>query len=110
MGTVIEKLADKSGIIWPEELTPYDVHLLNINGAEKETDEVYKKLEEAGYSVLWDDRDERAGVKLADSDLLGIKTRIVVSPKTVEVKKIEVKERNKNKEELVTLAEFIKRK
>lgn len=110
MGTVAEIFNDKKGLMWPKSIAPFDVHLVNLNGATKEAEDVYKKLTKAGYDVLWDDREESSGVKLGDSDLLGIPVRVVISPKTVAVGKIEVKERNSDKLELVTLAEFLKRK
>jgi prolyl-tRNA synthetase len=109
MASVVEVSHDEAGIIWPKAIAPYDIHLVSLNKTEKEADKIYTELQEAGYSVLWDDRDERAGVKLADSDLLGIPIRIVVSPKTIESNQIEHKKRDEKKSELISLKDFLKR-
>jgi prolyl-tRNA synthetase len=109
MGAVAEIYNDKNGLIWPKEIAPYDIHLVSLN-KEKEAEEIYKKLLHLGRSVLWDDRDERAGVKLADADLLGIPTRVIVSEKTLKEKKVEVKDRGKKKSELISISALLKRK
>jgi prolyl-tRNA synthetase len=87
MGTVVEVLSDEKGIVWPEEIAPFQVHLVSITGGNedvmKEADRVYDLLKENGIEVLYDDRDVRAGEKFADSDLIGIPTRLVVSEKTM---------------------------
>ncbi len=108
MGTVAEMRVDDEGIVWPEEIAPFDVHLIDLGGQKKEAEGVYGALKEAGIDVLWDDRSESPGVKLADGDLLGVPTRIVVSPKTAEKNKLEVKKRDQAKEKLMTLGEFLK--
>lgn len=110
MGAVIEKFNDERGIIWPKEIAPFDVHLLDLDGKKAETAKVYEKLKAAGLDVLWDDRDETAGVKLGDADLIGIPARVVVSEKTLKEGKIEVKERSKKEFELVTLEDFLDKK
>jgi len=88
MGTVVEVLSDAKGIVWPEEIAPFKVHLISIAGGnediEKEAERVYDLLTEHGIETLYDDRDVRAGEKFADSDLLGIPRRIIVSERTVE--------------------------
>lgn len=109
MASVVEISHDKHGIIWPNEISPYDIHMVNI-GAEEDAEKIYNELLKKEYSVIWDDRDEGAGTKLADADLLGVPTRIVVSEKTIKNNKIEIKKRNKEKSELITLTEFFKRK
>lgn len=87
MGVLVEKFSDDKGIIWPKEASPFPVHLISIaNGnAEitQEADRIYDMLIENGIEALYDDRDVRAGEKFADSDLIGIPTRIVVSEKTM---------------------------
>ncbi|MBW6432045.1 prolyl-tRNA synthetase [Patescibacteria group bacterium] len=109
MASIVEASHDEAGIIWPKEVSPYDIHLVSLNKTEKEAENLYKELQEAGYSVLWDDRDERAGVKLADSDLLGIATRIIISPKTIESNQIELKKRDEKKSELISFKDFLKK-
>ena len=96
MGVIVETLADEKGIIWPPEAAPFRFHLLDIGGDDKVkayADDLYRKLTNAGVSILYDDRNLRAGEKFADSDLIGIPKRIVVSKKTLESKMIESVER-----------------
>ena len=97
MGVLVEALSDEKGIVWPEAVAPFRVHLVELsNGNEdvkKEAAEVYRELSEAGVDVLWDDRDARAGEKFADSDLLGLPLRVVVSEKTLAAGKFECVER-----------------
>ena len=87
MGTIVEVLADDKGIVWPEEVSPYPVHLISISGGNadvvKEADRMYELLADHGIEALYDDRDARAGEKFADADLIGIPKRLVVSEKTV---------------------------
>lgn len=87
MGTIVESLADKGGLVWPEEVAPYRVHIVSISGGNKdvvaEADRLYELFAENDIDALYDDRDMRAGEKFADSDLLGIPTRLVVSEKTI---------------------------
>lgn len=92
MGVVVEALSDAHGLVWPESIAPFTVHLLEIR-AKKEADELYEKLTAAGIEVLYDDREVSAGEKFAGSDLLGIPYRIVVSEKTLAAEKFEIKER-----------------
>lgn len=76
---VIEQHFQNGKMIWPKEISPFDVHLIVINNDyEKEADELYNKLKEHNIDVLLDNRDESAGVKLADADLIGIPTRIII--------------------------------
>ena len=97
MGVITEKLADEKGLVWPEAVAPFRVHLVELSNGnddvKKEAAEVYRELGEAGVEVLWDDRDARAGEKFADSDLLGLPLRIVVSEKTLAAGKFECVER-----------------
>jgi prolyl-tRNA synthetase len=86
MGAIVEVLGDERGIVWPKEAAPFPVHLVAISGGnadvEKEADRFYELLRENGIEALYDDRDARAGEKFADSDLLGMPVRMVVSEKT----------------------------
>jgi prolyl-tRNA synthetase len=87
MGLLVEKFADEKGIVWSKEIAPYPVHLVTISGGNaevtQEADRIYELLLENGIEALYDDRDVRAGEKFADSDLIGIPTRFVVSEKTM---------------------------
>jgi prolyl-tRNA synthetase len=85
MGTIVELLSDEKGIVWPKEIAPFRAHLVLASSSEavKElAEELYKTLQSEGIEVLFDDRDVRAGEKFADSDLIGIPTRIIVGDKT----------------------------
>lgn len=98
MGTVAEVLSDEKGLVWPKNVAPFDIHLicLNTDNAEvvAEANKIYEGLTKNGFSVLFDDRDKQAGEKFADSDLIGLPTRIVVSKKTVLVGAHEVVDRS----------------
>ncbi len=111
LATLVEVYNDERGIIWPESVAPYKVHLLSIN---KSADKVYNQLKkalpagrQAALEVLYDDRDVSAGEKFADADLLGITWRAVVSEKTGA--KIELKKRDSKTIKLVTLEELLKK-
>lgn len=106
LASVVEASHDKDGIIWPESIAPYKVHLLNIEEKAK-ADKAHKELMNAGIEVFYDDRDVRPGEKLADADLLGIPYRATISPKTKG--KVEIKRRNAKKVELISISELIKR-
>lgn len=111
MGAVVEAYADEKGIVWPEAIAPFAVHLLNLNpddeAVKKAGDELYAKLTAAGKEVLYDERvGVSAGQKFADSDLLGIPTRVVISKKTLESGKFEVKKRTEAVASMLTKEEF----
>jgi prolyl-tRNA synthetase len=94
MGTIVDLLSDDKGIVWPESVAPYQVHLVGLNledGAVKDwADGIYASLKEKGVDVLYDDRDVRAGEKFADSDLIGIPYRVVASKRGKEEGRFEV--------------------
>lgn len=87
MGTIVEVLSDEKGIVWPKEVSPFDIHLICLNTDNQEVldeaQKIYESLKKNGISVLLDDRDKQAGEKFADSDLIGIPKRIIVSKKTL---------------------------
>ena len=88
MGTAVDLLSDEKGIVWPDSIAPYTVHLVGLNLDDSEirdyAEGLCATLTAAGIEVLYDDRDLRAGEKFADSDLLGLPYRVVVSRKTKE--------------------------
>jgi prolyl-tRNA synthetase len=98
MGTIVELLSDDKGIVWPEEVAPFRVHLIEIasndTAVHTAAAELYRELTEAGVETLFDDRDARAGEKFADSDLIGIPLRIVVSEKGLATATFECVERS----------------
>lgn len=111
MGVIVEKFHDSKGIVWPENIAPYQVHLIGLNLEDKKTktavDSVYKKLEESGIEVLYDDRTEAsAGEKFSDADLVGIPHRIVISQKTGS--KIEYKNRIEEKAKIISMEDLLK--
>ncbi|MBE1553427.1 proline--tRNA ligase [Sporosarcina limicola] len=88
LATVAEQFNDENGLKWPKKLAPYDVHLIAINTKDESqnalAEELYNILKSYRYDVLYDDRPERAGVKFADSDLIGLPVRITVGKKASE--------------------------
>jgi len=94
VGVLVEKFADEKGIVWPESVAPFQLHLVALNTDDAEVrdwaDGIYTALTRRGVSVLYDDRDVRAGEKFADSDLLGMPYRVVVSKKGKEANRFEV--------------------
>ena len=101
MGTLVELFHDKAGIIWPDVVAPFQVHLLSLPGGEKVTEKTYEELKKHEIGVLYDDRDASPGEKLIDADLLGIPWRVVVSEKTLLKNSVEIKRRDEGKEFLV---------
>lgn len=85
---IAEQQSDDNGLVWPENIAPYTIHVIPVNVKNKEqvtlASEAEALLEEAGYSVLVDDRKERAGVKFAESDLIGLPVRVTVGKKASE--------------------------
>lgn len=95
LGVVVETHADDRGLVWPKAVAPFPVHLVSLCTGDDvaKADALYLELQRAGIDVLYDDRDARAGEKFADSDLIGIPLRVVVSAKTLEKDEVEVKVR-----------------
>ncbi|MBU0728014.1 prolyl-tRNA synthetase [Patescibacteria group bacterium] len=107
MGSLVEVYHDENGIMWPKPVTPFQVHLISIKGAEKEADKLYDDLKKEGVEVLYDDRDERPGAKFNDADLIGIPLRIVVSTRTLEKEGVEWKERDQKEAKDVALDKLV---
>lgn len=111
MGTVVEVLSDDKGIIWPESIAPFKAHLLTL-GAKDEVKEagekLYNDLTNAGIEVLFDDREDvSAGAKFADSDLVGIPWRIVVSERSLKENGFEIKKRTEEMGKVTSLSEIL---
>jgi len=113
MGTIVEVLSDERGIVWPAEVSPFDIHLIAITGGNSdislEADRIYELLREHGVDVLYDDRDVRAGEKFADADLIGIARRLVVSERSVSEGSVELAERKGSAGVLVPESSLIER-
>lgn len=103
MAAAVESKAghDGQGIIWPKELTPFDVHLVSLEGGRDGAETLYDAMEKSGLEVLYDDREESAGVKLADADLIGVPVRVLISKKSLESGGVEVSRRADGKAEVV---------
>jgi prolyl-tRNA synthetase len=109
MGTVVEVLSDEKGMVWPKEIAPFAVHLVQLGDdseVQSEAAELYRELSAAGVEVLWDDRDARAGEKFAESDLLGIPLRVIVSQKSLAEGKFECIERQSGRSDQRTSSEL----
>ena len=113
MGTIVEVYNDEKGIIWPEAVSPFKVHLIALGDSKKvksEVDKLYKLLvgQIGEVEVLYDERGASAGEKFNDADLLGIPLRAVVSEKTVAAKKIEFKKRSGKSPEFINAKQIFK--
>ena len=106
MGVVAEHFSDEKGIVWPESIAPFKVHLLSL-GENEEAEKIYQTLTEKGIEVLYDDRDTSAGEKFADSDLIGIPYRIVISKKSLAAGGSEIKKRNESEGKIVGIEEMV---
>ncbi len=112
MGVVVEKFADERGMIWPEAIAPFDVHMVRIGDDEetmRQADELYEKLIANGVEVLYDDRNARPGEMLADADLIGIPNRVVISPKSIKAGGVEFKLRSGTEVEFLSADELVKK-
>src|SRR3989344_6197906 len=111
IGTLVEIFHDDKGIIWPNSVAPYMVHLIGLDLQDAkvvaEAEKVYKLLQAEGIEVLFDDRiGVSAGAKFADADLIGIPYRVVISKKTKD--QLEVKKRSEKETKFVSFEEFLK--
>ena len=113
MGVITELLSDDKGIVWPTEIAPYQIHLVSLSkdmsdDVYKRSEEIYNKLKSNNIDVLWDDRlGVTAGEKFADSDLIGIPMRVLVSDKSLANNQVEIKERKSGKIELLETEVFL---
>lgn len=112
MAAIVEQHHDEYGIIWPDSVAPFDVHLVSL--AKSQDDEVgqqaeaiYRQLQERGVEVLFDDRKESPGVKFSDADLIGIPWRVTVSSRSLQSGGVEIKRRSEVEKEMVPLDSFV---
>lgn len=113
LGTIVEVLSDEKGIVWPESIAPFKIHLLML-GKKKETrdksEDLYNKLLKKNIDVLFDDREYvSAGEKFADADLLGVPLRIVISDRSLEKESVEIKYRKEKETTIISIEEFIEK-
>ncbi len=113
MATIVEVHHDDKGIIWPKEIAPYDVHLVELKSQNSKVktasaaEKLYRELQDAGIAVLYDDRDETPGVKFADADLIGLPWRVVVSEKTLSKHGGELKARSRPESRVIPNSELL---
>ncbi|KND49709.1 MAG: prolyl-tRNA synthetase [Parcubacteria bacterium C7867-008] len=111
MGTIVELLSDEKGIVWPASVAPFGIHLLSLVSNDEVivayADSLYEELTALGVEVLYDDRDARAGEKLADSDLIGIPTRILIGKDTISTGLVEVVDRATGEVKKVSRADLV---
>jgi prolyl-tRNA synthetase len=106
IAATVEQRYDENGMIWPDSIAPYDVHVVVVKGAEDIGDQAAAALDAAGLDVLLDDRDLRPGEKFADADLIGIPTRIIAGKKSLEDGAVDVKDRRTGDERRVNVADL----
>jgi len=110
----LRALHDEKGIIWPKEVAPFHVHLLEL-GSEKpnirnEAEKIYRNLQDNEVEILYDDREETsAGEKMADADLIGIPLRVVISEKSLAKGGVEIKKRPEPQTEIIPAGELLSR-
>jgi len=111
MATIVEIHHDEKGIIWPKEVTPFKIHLIQIENTgrvKKAAEKLYKDLIKRNIEVLYDDRlDKTAGEKFVDCDLIGIPTRIIVSERTLQKNSVELKQRSKEEVKLIKIRHLL---
>jgi len=112
LATIVEKHHDENGIIWPEAIAPYQVHLIVLGKDDeilKKADSLYSEMLETGIEVLYDDRKVSTGNKLNDSDLIGIPHRVIMSSRSLENGGVEYKRRDADTSEIVSTTDIIKK-
>ncbi len=109
MAALVEQHHDESGIIWPASVAPYEAHVVALAGAESIALDAAEALSAAGYEVLLDDREARAGEKFADADLIGCPIRVTAGKKSLEDGKVDVRDRSSGDEERLAVADLGKR-
>ena len=106
MAATVEQSHDENGIVWPKALAPYDVHVVALPGAEEIALQAAETLSAAGLDVLLDDRDQRAGEKFADADLIGCPIRITAGKKSLEDGKVDSRNRASGDEKRLDVADL----
>ena len=113
VGAIIEASHDEAGIVWPEAVAPWKVGLVTMRGDDASSvsaaDEIYAKLQAAGVEVLYDDRDERGGVKLGSMDLIGLPWQLIVGPRGLAQGLVELKNRGTGEKEELSIDSALER-
>jgi prolyl-tRNA synthetase len=112
MAAAVEQSHDENGIVWPASIAPYDVHVLALHGGAEEVlaeaEKIAASLDDAGFQVLLDDRDERPGEKFADADLVGCPVRVIVGKKSLDDRAVDVRRRDGSAEDRVPTSDVLK--
>ena len=112
MGAIVEANHDDKGIIWPKEVAPFLVHLIQLGSDQKivsAAQKLYTDLQKENIEIIYDERqDKTAGEKFADADLMGVPYRVVVSEKTLAKGSVELKERAKKSVKLIKIKQLVK--
>jgi prolyl-tRNA synthetase len=106
MAAIVEQRHDENGIVWPRSVAPYDAHVVALPGAEEIALQAAEALSATGLDVLLDDRDQRAGEKFADADLIGCPVRITAGKKSLEDGRVDVRDRASGAEDRKDVAEL----
>ncbi len=111
LGTIVETFADEKGIVWPVAVAPFAVHVIEIGGdktaVREKAQELYKTLSTNNVETIWDDRDLRPGEKFADSDLMGMPLRLVISEKLLATSEFEIKVRSTGETVMIKETELL---
>jgi prolyl-tRNA synthetase len=107
LACVAEEYHDEQGLIWPITVAPYHVYMVALQAGEETADRLYADLQSANVEVLYDDRDERAGVKFNDADLIGIPIRLTVSKRSLEAGGVELKLRRSSERTIISQDEIL---
>jgi len=107
LACVAEEHHDEQGLIWPITIAPYQVYLVALQGGREAAEQLYANLQSANVEVLYDDREERAGVKFNDADLIGIPIRLTVSKRSLEAGGIELKLRRSSERTIIPQTEIV---
>jgi prolyl-tRNA synthetase len=107
MAAIVEQHHDEHGIQWPAAVAPYHVHIVALPGLAEQAESLATELDAAGFEVLLDDRDARAGEKFADADLIGCPLRVTVGRKLAEDGTVDLRERTKGEDNAVTAGELV---
>jgi prolyl-tRNA synthetase len=107
LACVAEAHHDEDGLNWPLSIAPYHVHLVMLPGGEDTAERLYAALQAAGIDVLYDERDERAGVKFKDADLIGLPVRLTVGERSLQSGGVELKRRDLKERRIVALGSTV---
>lgn len=109
LACIAEEYHDDNGLMLPIAVAPYQVHLVGLKGAEQEAEQLYADLLKEGFEVLYDDRDERPGVKFNDADLIGIPIRLTISKRSLKNGGVEYKLRREDGREVIPVTDVMAR-